>query len=148
MFGTPLLPTPHPPLAMCSAQLRALLTRTEWTASGGKPCEARKLLMPPTSAPSAPGITVAATGGGGGGGGGGAGGNVAGGRVTGGMVGGTVVGAAVVVVGRGRVVVVVDRGTGRVVGAGSGSITACLAAAAPQLVSTSNAIPANAARER
>src|SRR6202011_3966776 len=121
MFGAPLAPTPQPPAAMCAAHSRALLTRFECTASGGRACEARKLLMPPTSAPSAPLGTTTATATGGGGGGAVWGGYVAGGRV-GGVVGGTVVGAAVVVVGFGRVVVVVDRGTGRVIGAGSGSM--------------------------
>jgi hypothetical protein len=46
------------------------------------------------------------------------------------------------------VVVVVDRGTGCVVGAGSGSIAVCLGAEEPQLVTTSNTIPANVTRQR
>src|SRR3954451_24406740 len=51
MFGT--LPPPHPPEAMCEAQLRALFTRFEWTGSAFRPCAARKLLMPEASALSA-----------------------------------------------------------------------------------------------
>src|SRR2546423_9229215 len=91
MFGVPPPPRPQPPPAMCAAHWRALLTRFECTASGGKPCDARKLLMPATMAPSAPlcGATLAALGasglggGGGGGGGGGRGGGMVRGRVSG-----------------------------------------------------------------
>src|ERR1700730_4133603 len=94
MVGPPLAPTPQPPAAMCAAHSRALLTRFECTASGGRPCEARKLLMPPTSAPAAPLGTTTATATGGGGGGAVWGGYVAGGRV-GGVVGGPGGGASV-----------------------------------------------------
>src|SRR2546430_13801422 len=59
MFGVPPPSRPQPPLAMCAAHWRALLTRVECTASGGKPCDARELLMPATKAPPAPPLGAA-----------------------------------------------------------------------------------------
>jgi hypothetical protein len=72
MFGKPFELLPHPPLAMCTAQARALFVRFDCTLRAGKPCDARKLLMSLMSAPSAPvpttTLAVAADGAGGAGG--------------------------------------------------------------------------------